>query len=119
LFGVGSEAELESGKGKLDDHAITGTPAVAKGLTFEEYLAYDDGTDTHYELMVNEELIPINLKSGQYGAVREFVNVCFRAEILRLKLDWTSKQMVIGVRYPRAGRWDISRISDVFVIPLP
>jgi hypothetical protein len=35
LFGVGSEAELESGKGKLDDHAITGTPAVAKGLTFE------------------------------------------------------------------------------------
>jgi hypothetical protein len=34
-------------------------------------------------------------------------------------LDWTSKQTVIGVRYPCAGRWDISRIPDVFVIPLP
>ncbi|HYX17559.1 MAG TPA: Uma2 family endonuclease [Nostoc sp.] len=87
-------------------------------LTFEEYLAYDNSTDTRYEL-VNGELIPLSLGSGQHGAVTEFINVSFRAEILRLKLDWTSKQMVIGVRSPRAGRWDISRISDVFVIPLP
>lgn len=27
--------------------------------------------------------------------------------------------MVIGVRSPRAGRWDTSRIPDVVVIPLP
>ncbi|MBW4453426.1 MAG: Uma2 family endonuclease [Nostoc indistinguendum CM1-VF10] len=87
-------------------------------LTFEEYLAYDDGTDTRYEL-VNGELIPMSLGSGQHGAVTEFINVCFRAEILRLKLDWTSKQMVIGVRSPRAGRWDTSRIPDVVVILLP
>ena len=32
-------------------------------LTFEEYLAYDDGTDTRYEL-VNGELIPMSLGSG-------------------------------------------------------
>ncbi|MCC5620520.1 Uma2 family endonuclease [Nostoc sp. CHAB 5715] len=87
-------------------------------LTFEEYLKYDDGTDTRYEL-VNGELIPMSLGSGQHGAVTEFLNVSFRAEILRLKLDWTSKQMVIGVRSPHAGRWDTSRIPDVVVIPLP
>ncbi|BBD66301.1 hypothetical protein NIES4072_00190 [Nostoc commune NIES-4072] len=87
-------------------------------LTFEEYLAYDNGTDTRYEL-VNGELIPMSLGSGQHGAVTEFLNVSFRAEILRLKWDWTSKQMVIGVRSPRAGRWDTSRIPDVVVIPLP
>ncbi|MCL6750479.1 Uma2 family endonuclease [Nostoc sp. CCCryo 231-06] len=87
-------------------------------LTFEEYLTYDDGTDTRYEL-VNGELIPMSLGSGQHGAVTEFLNVSFRAEILRLKWDWTSKQMVIGVRSPRAGRWDTSRIPDVVVIPLP
>ncbi|MBC6434181.1 Uma2 family endonuclease [Nostoc sp. HG1] len=86
-------------------------------LTFEEYLTYDDGTDTRYEL-VNGELIPMSLGSGQHGAETEFINVSFRAEILRLKLDWTSKQMVVGVRSPRAGRWDTSRIPDVVVIPL-
>ncbi len=86
-------------------------------LSFEEYLKYDDGTDTAYEL-VNGELIPVSLGSGQHGAVTEFLNVSFRAEILRLNLDWTSKQMVIGIRSPRAARWDTSRIPDVVVIPL-
>jgi hypothetical protein len=37
-------------------------------LTFDEYLKYDDGTDTHYTL-VKEEVIPISLESGQYGAL--------------------------------------------------
>ncbi|MBG1265574.1 Uma2 family endonuclease [Nostoc sp. WHI] len=68
-------------------------------LTFDQYLKYDDGTDTRYEL-VNGELIPMSLGSGQHGALAEFLNVCFRAEILRLRLDWTSKQMVIGIRSP-------------------
>ncbi|BAY75945.1 hypothetical protein NIES25_23940 [Nostoc linckia NIES-25] len=96
---------------------MTTTPEVTKRLTFEEYLAYDDGTDTRYEL-VNGELIPMSLGSGQHGAVTEFINVNFRAEILRQNLDLTSKQMVIGIRSPRAGRWETSRIPDVVVIPL-
>lgn len=97
---------------------MTTTPAVTKRLTFEEYLAYDDGTDTRYEL-VDGELIPMSLGSGQHGGVAEFINICFSEEILRLKLDWTSKQMVVGVRSPRAGRWDTSRIPDVVVLSLP
>ena len=96
---------------------MTITPAFTKRLTFEEYLAYNDGTNTRHEL-VNGELIPMSLGSGEHGAVAEFLNVCFRGEIYRLKLDWTSKQMVIGVRSPRAGRWDTSRIPDVVVIPM-
>ncbi|MEH1857333.1 MAG: Uma2 family endonuclease [Nostoc sp.] len=40
-------------------------------LTFEEYLKYDDGTDIRYEL-VNGELIPMSLGSGQHGAVTDF-----------------------------------------------
>ena len=96
---------------------MTTTKAVSKRFTFAEYLAYDDGTNTHYEL-VNGELIPMSLGNGQHGAVTEFLNVSFQAEILRLKLDWTSKQMLIGVRSPRAGKWDTSRIPDVIVIPL-
>ncbi len=54
MFGVGSKAESES------SNAMTTKPAVTKRLTFKEYLAYDDGTDTRYEL-VNGELIPIVL----------------------------------------------------------
>ncbi|MHC0065678.1 Uma2 family endonuclease [Nostoc sp. UIC 10890] len=45
-------------------------------LTFEEYLKYDDGTDTRYEL-INGELIPMSLGSGQHSAITEFLNVCF------------------------------------------
>jgi Uma2 family endonuclease len=115
LFSVGGEAELKLGEGKYN--AMTTTPAVTKRLTFEEYLAYDDGTDKRYEL-VDGELIPMSLGSGQHGGVTEFINVSFREEIIRLKLDWTSKQMVVGVRSPRAGRWDTSRIPDVVVLSL-
>jgi Uma2 family endonuclease len=86
-------------------------------LTFAEYLKYNDGTDTRYEL-VNGELIPMSLGSRQHGAVVGFLNQSFRDEILRLKLDWTAKQMVVGVRSPRAGKWDTSRIPDLVVIPL-
>ena len=43
-------------------------------LTFEEYLKYDDGTDTHYEL-VNGELIPMSLGSGQHGVVTDAIIV--------------------------------------------
>ncbi|WP_414574541.1 Uma2 family endonuclease [Anabaena sp. CCY 9402-a] len=96
---------------------MTTTPAVTKKFTVAEYLAYDDGTDTRYEL-VNGELVPMSLGSGLHGAIAEFLNDFFRDEILRLKLNWTSKQMVVGVRSPRAGKWDTSRIPDVVVLPV-
>ncbi|ABA23801.1 Protein of unknown function DUF820 [Trichormus variabilis ATCC 29413] len=93
------------------------TPAVTKKFTFEEYLAYYDGTDTCYEL-VNGELIPVSLGTGQHGAIVGFLNNSFRDEIRHQKLDWTSQKMVIGVRSPRAGKWDTSRVLDVVVILL-
>ncbi|MBD2503770.1 Uma2 family endonuclease [Anabaena azotica] len=96
---------------------MTTTPALTKRLTLAEYLAYDDGTDICYEL-VNGELIPVSLGTGQHGAVVSFLNNSFRAEIRRQNLDWTSQQMVVGVRSPRAGKWDTLRIPDVVVIPL-
>ena len=96
---------------------MTTTAATAKRLTFEEYLKYEDGTDTRYEL-VDGELVPMSLNSGQHGAITEFLNDEFRGEIKRLSLNWTSKQMAIGVRSPRGGRWETSRIPDIVVIPL-
>jgi Uma2 family endonuclease len=85
-------------------------------LTFEEYLAYDDGTDTCYEL-VNGELVPVNLGVGLHGEIMYFLERSFEAEIGQTDLDWIARKAVIGVRIPRGDRWDTSRVLDVVVIP--
>lgn len=89
---------------------------TTKRLTFTEYLTYSDGSDTRYEL-VNGELIAVSLGTGQHGEIADFLNAEFRIAIQQLGQAWVSKQMVIGVRSPRSGRWDTSRIPDVVVIP--
>jgi Uma2 family endonuclease len=86
-------------------------------LTLAEYLHYNDGTDTRYEL-VNGELIPMSLGTGKHGEVTDFLNSEFRTEIQHTQQAWVSKQMAIGVQSPRGGRWDTVRIPDVVVLPL-
>lgn len=90
--------------------------ATTQRFTLEEYLRYDDGTDTLYEL-VKGELIPMALGTGQHGEVVDFLNIQFRSEIARIGRDWVSKQMAIGIQSPRGDRWDTVRIPDVVVIP--
>jgi Uma2 family endonuclease len=84
-------------------------------LTFEEYLAYDDGTDTRYEL-VDGNLVPMSLGTGKHGGIDEFLNDQFREQIKQRQLPWTSKQMSVGVRSPRGRNWDTSRIPDVTIL---
>jgi Uma2 family endonuclease len=86
-------------------------------LTFAEYLKYTDGTDRRYEL-VNGELIPMSLGVGQHGEIADFLNGEFRDEIKRMNQPWVSKQMVVGIRSPKGGRWDTCRIPDVMVLAL-
>lgn len=88
---------------------------TTKRFTFEEYLRYDDGTDTRYEL-VNGELIPMSLGSGKHGAIIKFLEKSFDAENDRLGRDWVALQASVGLRSPRAGRWDTCRIPDVTVM---
>jgi Uma2 family endonuclease len=86
-------------------------------LTFTEYKNYNDGTNQRYELVAGD-LIPMSLGTGKHGAISEFLNDCFKAEIRQRNLPWTSKDMRIGVRSPRGGRWDTSRIPDITVLLL-
>ncbi|MGA7934744.1 MAG: Uma2 family endonuclease [Kovacikia sp.] len=86
-------------------------------LSFEEYLAYSDGTDTRYEL-VDGELVPMSLGTGKHGSIIEFLYDQFRDQIKRRELPWTAKQMTVGVRSPRGRRWDTSRIPDITVLLL-
>jgi Uma2 family endonuclease len=90
---------------------------ATKKLTFEEYLLFDDGTDTRYEL-VNGELVPMSLGTGLHGAIAKFLERAFDDEITRISHEWTAQKFSVGVRSPRGGRWDTSRVPDVTVLPI-
>lgn len=71
-------------------------------LTFAEYLIYSNNTDRRYEL-VDGELIPMSLGTGQHGEITDFLNSEFRDRIQRLNLPWVSKEMFVGIRIPRGN----------------
>ncbi len=86
-------------------------------LTFEEYLTYDDGTDTRYEL-VDGELVPISLGTGKHGAVIHFLVRQFEDALAQSGQLWVPLPAIVGVRSPRGKSWDTSRIPDVTVLTL-
>lgn len=88
---------------------------TAKRYTFEEYLRYDDSSDRRFEL-VNGELIEMSLGTGIHGAIIKFLEKAFDAEIERTGRNWTALQASVGIRSPRAGRWDTCRIPHVTVM---
>ncbi|MEH2363068.1 Uma2 family endonuclease [Nostoc sp.] len=90
--------------------------ATTKKLTFAEYLKYNDGNDTQYEL-VDGELIPMSLGTGKHGGISKFLERSFDDEIANMGNNWTAQKFSVGVRSPRGGRWDTSRIPDVVVLP--
>lgn len=92
------------------------TVAIQK-FTFEEYLKYDDSTDTRYEL-VQGELLPMSLATGKHGAIIRFLERKFESEIEKLEQPWISLSLLVGIRSPRGGRWDTCRIPDVTVISI-
>lgn len=85
-------------------------------LTFADYLAYDDGSGTRYEL-VDGDLLPMGIGTGLHGAIAEFLTEQFKAAARQANQPWTAKDMRIGVRSPRSTRWDTSRIPDVVLLP--
>ena len=86
-------------------------------LSFEEYLKYDDGSDTRYEL-VNGELIPMGVGTGIHALIINFLSEHLKEALKGLDKEYRVAQGSIGVRSPRKGRWDTSRIPDITVLPL-
>jgi Uma2 family endonuclease len=86
-------------------------------LTFAEYLQYTDGTDRRDEL-VNGELIPMSLGTGQHGAIIKSIERTLEAEIANQNRDWVVLPGLVGIRSPRGGKWDTCRIPDLVVMPL-
>jgi Uma2 family endonuclease len=86
-------------------------------LTFEEYLRYEENSDTRYEL-VKGELIPMSLGTGRHGKVIKFVDDQLNQSVDRNQTPWTSQRLTVGIQSPRGNRWDTCRIPDVTVLGL-
>ncbi|NJL90641.1 MAG: Uma2 family endonuclease [Coleofasciculaceae cyanobacterium SM2_1_6] len=85
---------------------------VKHNLSFEEYLAYDDGTDDRYELF-DGELILMTPPIGHHSLILLKLTEVFMTEIRRQNLPWVALQM-FGVRTGLRR----SRLPDLCVIPL-
>ncbi|AUS99759.1 hypothetical protein CLI64_04775 [Nostoc sp. CENA543] len=81
-----------------------------KNLTFEEYLAYDDGSGFHYEL-VDGRLELMNPPTIEHFLIVDFLDTAFKTEIKRLSLPWLTFRET-GVR---TGR-NKSRLTDLSVV---
>lgn len=86
-------------------------------LTFEEYLVHKDGTDTRYEL-VNGELVAMSLGMGIHAFIIEFLSAQIAAALADFEEAYAVFSGSIGVRSPRGGRLNTSRIPDITVLPL-
>ncbi len=79
-----------------------------KLLTFEEYLAYDSGTDTHYEL-VDGELVEMPPESpGNIGIARQL--------LLELIKHVSAELVVWGTEIEVSGKRAKVRLPDLMVL---
>jgi Uma2 family endonuclease len=79
-------------------------------FTFEDYVAYDDGTANRHEL-VDGELVAMTPPTFRHMLIAKFVEQCLDAEIARLGLGWfcfREAGVRTGVRK--------SRLTDVYVL---
>jgi Uma2 family endonuclease len=84
---------------------------LTKTYSFEEYLAYDDGTDNKYEL-VNGELQLMPTASGFHALILHFIFKILEQEIDQLKQPWKVMPGTVGVRTAKKK----SRIPDLVVL---
>jgi Uma2 family endonuclease len=86
-------------------------------FTLEDYLAYNDGCDRRYEL-VNGELRPMSLGTGQHGSIMKRLERIFDQEVERIQQPWTALAGLVGLQSPRSERWDTVRIPDLSVLTI-
>lgn len=81
-------------------------------FSFEEYLAYDDGTDNRYEL-VDGKLELMNPPTFRHLLIADFLQDNFKVEIRRVGLPWLCFREA-GIR----TGWRKSRLSDLYIVPV-
>jgi Uma2 family endonuclease len=84
------------------------TASTLQYLTFEEYLAYDDGTDTRYEL-ANGELIAMPLESEQNNEISRTLLFEFAKHVSSPLIAHKDTEIEVS------GRRATCRISDLLI----
>jgi Uma2 family endonuclease len=79
-------------------------------LTFEEYLAYDDGAGNHYEL-IDGLLVLMNPPRVEHFLITKFLEQQLDGEIQRLSLPWLTFRET-GVR----TGYNKSRLTDLCLV---
>ena len=81
-----------------------------KLLSFEEYLNYDDGTNSRYELVLGKLEI-MNPPTVRHFLIAKFLEQVFDAEIKRQNYDWLCFREA-GIR----TGWQKSRLPDLLIV---
>jgi Uma2 family endonuclease len=76
---------------------IQTAPSAFKLLTMEDYLAYDDGTDTRYEL-VDGELVEMPVESQINASIAKYLFVEFTKHLSIALIAWNTEIEVSGRR---------------------
>lgn len=90
------------------------TPATQRRLTIEEYLTYDDGTDTRYEFD-DGELVEMPPAIRLHRRIAQFLEDCFRQEIHRLQLQWETGRTDVGIKTQKQNGKATVRYPDLMV----
>jgi Uma2 family endonuclease len=84
---------------------------LTKTYSFEDYLAYNDGTDNKYEL-VNGELQLMPTASGFHALILHFIFNVLEQEIKKNQKQWKVMPGTVGVRTAK----NKSRIPDLVIL---
>ena len=84
-------------------------------MTLKEFLTYDDGTNTRYEL-VDGMLVEMSLGTGKHSGVIRRLAKRFEAQAEQQGTDWIAIQGLVGIETDVPGGNDQVRIPDVTVM---
>lgn len=87
-------------------------------MTLKEFLTYDDGTNTRYEL-VDGVLVEMSLGTGKHGRAIHRLAKRLEAAAENLGTDWLAIPGLVGVETDVPGKTDHVRIPDITMLPEP
>jgi Uma2 family endonuclease len=85
-------------------------------MTLKEFLTYDDGTNTRYEL-VDGVLVEMSLGTGKHGRAIHRLAKRLETAAENLGTDWLALPGLVGVETDVPGKTDHVRIPDITMLP--
>lgn len=85
-------------------------------MTLKEFLTYDDGTNTRFEL-VDGVLVEMSLGTGKHGRAIYRLAKRFETAAKNLGTDWLAIQGLVGIETDVPGKNDHVRIPDITILP--